>query len=226
MAEEAFSPSRLPVYLLGERTHLRPLVAEELRSVVTVMAQDPAVSRWWSADPGKLRHWLQEPDSVVFVVEDLREPGRTLGVIQASSDREDPDYESASLDIGLFEEARGRGLGPDALRTMARWLFGSCRFHRITIDPAAENAAAVRAYEKAGFRRIGVARRYERDDHGEWHDNVLLDLLPGGPRSHLGRGRGRARRHDRGAGPARPTRRSKASLSPKASRPAPDPLLP
>jgi aminoglycoside 6'-N-acetyltransferase len=142
------------------------------------MSLDPEVSRWWSSDRAKLRRWLQSPDSVVFVIEDIGEPGGTKGILQASSIREDPDYEYAAMDIALLEGSRGRGLGPDALRTVAAWLFGPCAFHRITIDPAAENVAAIRAYEKAGFRRIGLARMYERGDDGKWHDNVLLDLLP------------------------------------------------
>ncbi len=172
-----FTTSRIPV-LRGETARLRPIRPEELRTVAARMAADPTVSRWWSADTEKLRHWLQEPESVVFVIEDRGAPGGTCGIVQVSSHSDDPDYEYAGLDIALFDEGRGRGLGPDALRTAASWLFHAHGFHRITIDPAFENAAALRAYEKAGFKRIGVARDYERGDDGEWHDNVLFDLLP------------------------------------------------
>ena len=44
----------------------------------------------------------------------------------------------------------------------------------------AANAAAIRAYEKAGFRPVGVMRRYERDTGGGgWHDGLLMELLAG-----------------------------------------------
>jgi aminoglycoside 6'-N-acetyltransferase len=50
--------------------------------------------------------------------------------------------------------------------------------HRITIDPAASNPAAIRAYEKAGFEPVGVMRRYERDADGKgWHDGLLMELV-------------------------------------------------
>ena len=50
--------------------------------------------------------------------------------------------------------------------------------HRITVDPATSNAAAIRAYEKAGFARVGVMRRYERDyAGGDWHDGLLMELV-------------------------------------------------
>jgi aminoglycoside 6'-N-acetyltransferase len=47
----------------------------------------------------------------------------------------------------------------------------------VVIDPAVDNARAIRCYERVGFRRVGVMRRYERGGHGAWHDNLLLDLL-------------------------------------------------
>jgi aminoglycoside 6'-N-acetyltransferase len=56
--------------------------------------------------------------------------------------------------------------------------------HRIVIDPATENTAAIRAYEKAGFRPVGVTRKSERDADGRgWHDSLLMDLLAGEERS-------------------------------------------
>ena len=52
--------------------------------------------------------------------------------------------------------------------------------HRITIDPAAANAAAIRAYEKAGFAPVGLMRSYERDvGGGGWHDGLLMELDAG-----------------------------------------------
>jgi aminoglycoside 6'-N-acetyltransferase len=50
--------------------------------------------------------------------------------------------------------------------------------HRITIDPAVDNVGAIRCYEKVGFRRVGVMRRYARDvDGAGWHDGLLMELL-------------------------------------------------
>jgi len=47
----------------------------------------------------------------------------------------------------------------------------------VTIDPAAENSAAIRCYERVGFRRVGVLREYWRDGSGVWRDGLLMDLL-------------------------------------------------
>ena len=53
----------------------------------------------------------------------------------------------------------------------------TCGHHRITIDPSAGNARAIASYRKVGFRDIGIMRRYERANDGNWRDSLLMDLL-------------------------------------------------
>ena len=77
----------------------------------------------------------------------------------------------------MATDHQGRGVGPEAIRLAARWLIDERGHHRITIDPAAANARAIRAYEKVGFRRVGVLREYERGPDGTWRDGLLMDLL-------------------------------------------------
>lgn len=60
---------------------------------------------------------------------------------------------------------------------LARHLFDDRRHHRLVIDPAAANTRAIRAYERVGFRAVGVMRAYERGADGTWHDNLLMDML-------------------------------------------------
>ena len=45
------------------------------------------------------------------------------------------------------------------------------------IDPAADNERAIRCYEKAGFRRVGIMREHWLDPDGAWRDGLLMDLL-------------------------------------------------
>jgi aminoglycoside 6'-N-acetyltransferase len=104
--------------------------------------------------------------------------GEFAGFI-AYAEESDPMYRHAGIDIALSERWRGRGLGADALRTLAAHLFEARGHHRLTIDPAADNQRAIRAYEGVGFRPVGIMRRYERGADGTWHDGLLMDLLVG-----------------------------------------------
>jgi len=63
------------------------------------------------------------------------------------------------------------------LATLARHIIVEHGHHRVVIDPAADNAAAIRCYSKVGFRPVGIMRRYERGPDGTWHDGLLMDLL-------------------------------------------------
>jgi aminoglycoside 6'-N-acetyltransferase len=116
---------------------------------------------------------LADEGTETFVIE---HDGRVAGAIQWSAEDE-PDYRHAGIDIYLDPALHGRGLGADAVRTLARHLIADHRHHRLVIDPAADNAAAIRCYSKVGFQPVGVMRRYERGVDGTWHDGLLMDLL-------------------------------------------------
>jgi aminoglycoside 6'-N-acetyltransferase len=123
--------------------------------------------------PQRWREDLAEEGTEIFIVE---HEGRVVGAIQWHAEDE-PDYRHAGIDIYLDPAVHGRGLGTDAVRTLARHLIADRGHHRLVIDPAAENAAAIRCYSKVGFRPVGVMRNYERGVDGTWHDGLLMDLL-------------------------------------------------
>jgi aminoglycoside 6'-N-acetyltransferase len=163
--------------LTGARVRLVPARDEHIPAF-TALFSDPTVRRWWPApDPVVVarEHVAPEANRVVWAIE---VEGAIVGIIQAWEETE-ADYRHAGIDLSLLGSAQGRGLGPDAIRAVARWLFEVRRHHRITIDPSAANAHAIRAYVKVGFRPVGVMRNYERGPDGTWHDGLLMDLLPG-----------------------------------------------
>lgn len=95
--------------------------------------------------------------TVLLVVEVA---GQVAGGIEYAEEL-DPQYRHAGIDVYLSERFQGRGLGSRAVALLARFLFDVRGHHRLTIDPAADNRRAIRAYEKVGFRRVGVMRQYE-----------------------------------------------------------------
>jgi aminoglycoside 6'-N-acetyltransferase len=161
--------------LRGERVTLRPLTADDVPRLAEIAAE-PDVAYWWlGLSEDELREKAGgDDDALVLVIEDR---GEVVGLIEAGEE-DDPDYRHANIDVFVSGARRGQGVGADAIRTLARHLFEDRGHHRITIDPAAGNERAIRAYERVGFKRVGIMRRYERGVDGEWHDGLLLDLLP------------------------------------------------
>jgi len=163
----------------------------------------PLLHRWLREDPLLMQIWWQgteEPYEQFARKYMARIAGEELvscylilygetpiGFIQSYLWRDHSDYtchvpqvdwsDSGSLDLFIgLEEYRGRGLGVGLLQRFLREvLFADPAVQRCIIAPEVENAAALRAYEKAGFRHL-----------------VTVEGIPGepGPVYFMGVGRG------------------------------------
>lgn len=161
--------------LRGDRVVLRPLTEEDVPRIVELGA-DPEVSRWWRGLTSE--HVLakargEDEGVVVFAIVG---EGQVAGMIQYHEET-DEEYFHAGMDLFLGAPFQGRGLGTDAVRTIARHLIDDLGHHRLVIDPAAHNERAIRCYEQVGFKRVGIMREYWLDADGTWRDGLLLDLL-------------------------------------------------
>ncbi|HET6533854.1 MAG TPA: GNAT family protein [Actinoplanes sp.] len=153
---------------------LRPATAADVPALAAIRAAPEVRARWRGGDDleAEVREVLDDlGERCLAVLLDRR----VVGAVQWDAE-EDPEYAHASLDIYLDPSVHGRGVGTDAVRTLAAHLIDDRGFHRLVIDPAADNTAAIRCYRKVGFRPVGIMRQYERDEHG-WHDGLLMDLL-------------------------------------------------
>lgn len=162
--------------LHGEHVTLRPMHegdADDLRRLRAA----PEVSRWW----GPLEDDFPLSDEPEVTRLCIAVDGETVGMIQYGEEPEE-DYRHAWIDIFVGADRQGRGVGTDALRTLVEHLLTDRGHHRVTIDPATDNATAVRCYEKAGFRRVGVMESSWLDPTTkEWRDTLFMELvrLPG-----------------------------------------------
>lgn len=153
---------------------LRAITEQDVPELLRIHAT-PEVTHWWG-EPEEGFPWSDEPEATRLTIE---VDGAVAGMIQFYEESE-PRYRHASIDLFLDPALHGQGYGTEAVDTLARQLIEERGHHRITIDPSLENAAAIRAYEKAGFKRVGVMRRYERNPDGSgWRDGLLMERLAG-----------------------------------------------
>ena len=108
--------------------------------------------------------------------------GRPVGFIQSYLLADHPDF-AALVELGagvagvdLFlgeEELTGKGLGTEVLRSFVRdVVFANPEVTACIADPDVRNAASIRAFEKAGFRRVG---EFLEPSDGQMHTLVRLD---------------------------------------------------
>jgi aminoglycoside 6'-N-acetyltransferase len=166
----------VPSSIAGRRVLLRRAEPDD-RPALAAMYATPEVLRWWGRepldDPDYLSGHLTDEQTAYFAV--LLD-GAVAGAIEYHEETT-PDFRHAGIDVALHPRWHGQGLGTDTVGTLARWLVTAGGHHRLTIDPAAANTAAVRCYRRVGFQPVGVMRRYWRDPSGVWQDGLLMDAL-------------------------------------------------
>ena len=115
----------------------------------------------------------REPQTVEFTVYDCTDSTAVgtaglLGIGHANG--------TAEFAIALGER-RGRGLGTEATRLVLDYAFHVLRLRNVLLETLDWNVAALTAYERAGFRRIGV-RRGAVMSRGRPTDLVIMDAVP------------------------------------------------
>ncbi len=166
--------------IVGPVVSFRPVEERDLVDILR-WRRDPEVVEFWGEPLADIdavrRHYTERVDEPTwrFVIE---LGGRSVGEIQYWRPHSGPDWTwSAGIDIFIGErEARTRGTGTEAVRTMLRYLFEVKRCHRVTIDPQTGNARAIRCYENAGFRLDGVLRHNDRVS-GRYVDTHAMSML-------------------------------------------------
>ena len=135
----------------------------------------PHVKRWWDdgvktpypdAVIADYREAIQGKDPTYHYLAELDQ--RPIGMLQHYRIADSPEYAEAlalgedAVGIDLFigeADLVGRGHGPAMLRQFVRDV--AFPFHGIgvcVIGPSVDNVAAIRAYEKAGFRPLKEVR--------------------------------------------------------------------
>jgi RimJ/RimL family protein N-acetyltransferase len=150
----------------------------------------PHVRRWWNDDPdehdypeGTIAEWLpairgEDPTNMFVIALN----GRPIGVIQSYRVQDYPDYvaelgelpaPAISIDLFIGEpDLIGKGHGPALLRTFLPLAFDRHALDYCVIGPSRANVAAIRSYEKVGFRYLKEYREEDTIDP----PHVLLDI--------------------------------------------------
>ncbi len=120
-------------------------------------------------------------DVVIFAIR-LLDGGELVGSCQLRDI--DPRHRTAELLIRIGpEEARGRGVGTQAVQLLLDHAFNDLDLARVHLKVFGGNERALRVYEKAGMRREGTLRKAVYLD-GERVDVVVMAILRD---EHLGR---------------------------------------
>jgi len=151
-----------PVEISAGRLHLRPWEPADAGALAPVLA-DPAVGRWTGLPSRPALEWVTstwpgrwaDGTGAGFAVLDA-----TSAELLAGVDLHGLDAAAGTAEVGWFctAQARGRGVGTEAVQVLCRWAFGALGLHRLTAQVEVGNWASRALAEKAGFTVEGVLR--------------------------------------------------------------------
>ena len=171
--------------VVGEKVALGPLRRDLAADYARWMNQ-PDVRRGLDyqgvASPETQEKWVDEnlersaksqPAVVEFTIYDRTDsaPVGTVGLLGINH-----AHGRAELGIAIGER-RGQGLGTEATRLALDFAFNVLQLRNVLLETLDWNVAGLTAYERAGFRRIGV-RRGAVISRGQPTDLVLMDAVP------------------------------------------------
>jgi diamine N-acetyltransferase len=171
--------------VVGERVALGPLRVELAATYARWMNQPEVrdgLVNLGVANARSQEKWVEqnlekgadrEPSVVEFTIYDRADNRAvgTVGLLEIS-------YAHGTADLGIaLGERRGRGLGTEATRLALDFAFNVLYLHSVSLEALAWNVAGLTAYERAGFRRVGV-RRGAVVSRGERTDIVVMDAIP------------------------------------------------
>jgi diamine N-acetyltransferase len=171
--------------VVGERVALGPLRRDLAASYARWMNQSEVqrgLGHMGIATPESQEKWVQEnletgakrePAGVEFTIYDRSDsrPVGTAGLFHIAH-----AHGAAGFGIGIGER-RGQGLGTEATRLALDFAFNVLQLRNVLLEALDWNVAGLTAYERAGFRRVGV-RRGAAMSRGRRTDVVLMDAVP------------------------------------------------
>jgi ribosomal-protein-alanine N-acetyltransferase len=170
-------------FVQGSRVCLRPLAREDLNTRYLAWLNDPEVTRYmetgtFPTTARDLEKFYDEVtgtrDQVILAVAD-KKSGQHIGNVKLGPIHWVHRCATFGIMIG-DKKFWGRGAGFDATRLMVEYGFERLNLRRIELGVFAEHDAAVRCYEKVGFKVEGRMRESLFQD-GKYVDRLWMGLL-------------------------------------------------
>ena len=122
---------------------------------------------------GFLKKCIDDKDRYDFLI--FSPQGKIIG--ESVLNEIDRELRKANFRIAVFHpQDCGRGIGSWAIKSTLDFAFRELKLHRVELDVFSFNPRAIRAYEKAGFRREGVLRDAVKDGD-KYGDDILMAIL-------------------------------------------------
>jgi len=167
--------------MCSKEIFIRPLERNDMKSFYHAIRDDEI--RYMTGT--KAIHTMEELDHYyLHLMEDesrrdmaicLTESGEVIGdfsIMDIDSENGKAGFRIALHDPIYF----GRGYGTEAVKQAVDFVFAELGLNRLQLEVYSHNPRAIRAYEKAGFKREGILRESLLVD-GRYSDEIIMGML-------------------------------------------------
>jgi ribosomal-protein-alanine N-acetyltransferase len=170
-----------PVLIGANGVSLRVPTLDDQRTWVRWMFE-PETSRFWGARIGDIRdeatlerHTKEadEPNAVNWSIAYENETVGFTGIFHI-------DWVARDGESGIFigrSDLYGRGIASEAIRLRTEFAWREMHLHRVHNWISVRNRGSRRANEKAGYRQMGLMKRYTFRS-GQWYDDWQGEVFP------------------------------------------------
>lgn len=169
--------------IVGEGIILRPVLPSDATPEYVSWLNNPETTRYMESGRrvetvmsiAKYIGRYQNREDALFMAIVLKNTGRHIGNIKLEPICWTHRKATVGIMIGAAD-ARGRGLGTEAMVCLLRFAFVKLRLHRVALGVTADNSGAIRCYKKTGFLIEGHSREAIRRDN-KYIDGVTMGIL-------------------------------------------------
>jgi RimJ/RimL family protein N-acetyltransferase len=170
-----------PVLIGANGVSLRVPTLDDRKTWVRWMFE-PETSRFWGARIGDIRDEATEerhkkdaddPNAVTWSIAYENETVGFTGIFGI-------DWIARDGESGIFigrSDLYGRGIASEAIRLRTEFAWREMNLHRVHNWISLRNRGSRRANEKAGYRQMGLMKRYTFRS-GQWYDDWQGEVFP------------------------------------------------
>jgi len=160
----------------GRRVSVRSYEADDFEKLLSMFACLSVEALRYGMPPydrPRLERWTNMERNLLLLALD---GDRVIGVVTVWSSGLPRERGIGGFATYIHQDYQNKGLGSE----MTRLILDQARrkeFHRISLQVVAENAAAIRVYEKAGFKHEGTMKDTYFGDDKKYHDNLIRGTI-------------------------------------------------
>lgn len=165
----------------GERIYLRPISMEDTERIVAWRNEGRVRKNFIYQEPftkegheAWMRTKVERGSTVQFIIHE-KDTDRPVGSVYFR----DIDPRNKKAEYGIFigeADAAGKGIGTETARLAVAYARDVLKLHKLTLRVFADNGAAVKSYQNAGFvQEARLKDEFFRD--GKYRDMLLMAVI-------------------------------------------------